>query len=142
MGEIFYFIFPFKAHPRSIVAKDRVYLHNVMHLDFALTYSGDLVADMPHGKGMNLYFQVVRQKNKLFMLMMYIFLPFFFFFFFFSFGLGRWLYTDSTGVLTGQCYEGDFLFGLPCGFGKEEYTAYAEGRSSSFYEGDFVCLIY
>ena len=58
------------------------------------------------------------------------------------FGVGRWLYTDSTGVLTGQCYEGDFLFGLPCGFGKEEYTAYAEGRSSSFYEGDFVCLIY
>jgi hypothetical protein len=52
-----------------------------MHLDFALTYSGDLVADMPHGKGMNLYFQVVRQKNKLFMLMMYIFLTFFFFFF-------------------------------------------------------------
>jgi hypothetical protein len=48
-----------------------------MHLDFALTYSGDLVADMPHGKGMKLYFQVVPQTNKLFMLMVYISLTIF-----------------------------------------------------------------
>ena len=59
------------------MAKDRVYLHNVMHLDFALTYSGDLVADMPHGKGMKLYFQVVPQTNKLFMLMVNISLTIF-----------------------------------------------------------------
>ncbi len=49
-----------------------MYLQNVLHLDFTSTYSGDLVAGMPHGKGMESYHQVVRQNNEFFILKEYI----------------------------------------------------------------------
>ena len=48
--------------------------------------------------------------------------------------------NTPTGKVSGQVYEGDFVFGLPCGLGKEEYPAYCEGRPTSYYIGDFVSL--
>ena len=49
-----------------IEAKDRIYLHDVMHMEFTLTYSGELVAGIPHGKGMVPDLQDVVQNNKFF----------------------------------------------------------------------------
>ncbi len=49
-----------------IEAKDRIYLHDVKHMEFTLTYSGELVAGIPHGKGMVSDLQDVVQNNEFF----------------------------------------------------------------------------
>jgi hypothetical protein len=58
-----------------IEAKDRIYLHDVLHMKFTLTYSGELVAGIPHGKGKVSYLQDKVHNNEFFLHVYGVYLP-------------------------------------------------------------------